>query len=91
MADAERSRLQEAHEEKQAWYRWGPYLSERQWGTVRGVRFIFLRRLLAFLGGVAILPGGQDYAGRQALHIPFPGTCQRLVKVVDIDDLVALR
>ena len=35
MTDAERIRLQEAHEEKQAWYRWGPYLSERQWGTVR--------------------------------------------------------
>jgi hypothetical protein len=35
MTDAEQIRLQEAHEEKQAWYRWGPYLSERQWGTVR--------------------------------------------------------
>jgi hypothetical protein len=35
MADAERNRLQEVHEGKQPWYRWGPYLSERQWGTVR--------------------------------------------------------
>jgi Glycosyl hydrolase family 63 C-terminal domain len=35
MADTERNRLQEAHEDKQPWYRWGPYLSERQWGTVR--------------------------------------------------------
>jgi hypothetical protein len=35
MTDAEQTRLQEAHEEKQPWYRWGPYLSERQWGTVR--------------------------------------------------------
>jgi Mannosylglycerate hydrolase MGH1-like glycoside hydrolase domain len=35
MKDAERIRLQEAHDEKQPWYRWGPYLSERQWGTVR--------------------------------------------------------
>jgi Mannosylglycerate hydrolase MGH1-like glycoside hydrolase domain len=35
MADAEQIRLQEAHEGKQPWYRWGPYLSERQWGTVR--------------------------------------------------------
>jgi hypothetical protein len=35
MAHAEQNRLQEAHEEKQPWYRWGPYLSERQWGTVR--------------------------------------------------------
>src|SRR2546429_2712272 len=35
MTDAEQIRLQEAHEDKQPWYRWGPYLSERQWGTVR--------------------------------------------------------
>src|SRR5271169_3165460 len=35
MANAEQNRLQEAHEEKQPWYRWGPYVSERQWGTVR--------------------------------------------------------
>src|SRR5881227_1595599 len=35
MANAERNRLQETHENGQPWYRWGPYLSERQWGTVR--------------------------------------------------------
>src|SRR5438093_7757188 len=35
MAEAERNRLQEVREDKQPWYRWGPYLSERQWGTVR--------------------------------------------------------
>src|SRR6266566_2770162 len=35
MASIEQNRLQEAHENGQAWYRWGPYLSERQWGTVR--------------------------------------------------------
>jgi hypothetical protein len=28
-------RLEEAREEKSAWKKWGPYLSERQWGTVR--------------------------------------------------------
>ncbi len=33
--NAERIRLAEAHEHTQPWYRWGPYLSERQWGTVR--------------------------------------------------------
>src|SRR5215472_10230772 len=33
--NAERGRLNEAHEQKQLWYHWGPYLSERQWGTVR--------------------------------------------------------
>src|SRR5260370_3465858 len=32
---AERLRLKEAHENAKVWYRWGPYLSERQWGTVR--------------------------------------------------------
>src|SRR5678815_3630580 len=31
----ESRRLQEAREGKQAWKKWGPYLSERQWGTVR--------------------------------------------------------
>src|SRR4051794_37215391 len=33
--DAERARLAEAKTEQAPWYRWGPYLSERQWGTVR--------------------------------------------------------
>ena len=33
--DAERSRLEEARDGSAAWYRWGPYLSDRQWGTVR--------------------------------------------------------
>jgi hypothetical protein len=28
-------RLQEAHDAKIPWRKWGPYLSERQWGTVR--------------------------------------------------------
>src|SRR2546427_7903175 len=35
MLSTEQHRLQDAHENGQAWYRWGPYLSERQWGTVR--------------------------------------------------------
>ena len=35
MTDAEQIRLQDAHEGTQPWYRFGPYLSERQWGTVR--------------------------------------------------------
>ncbi len=33
--DAEKVRLQEARDDKAAWKKWGPYLSERQWGTVR--------------------------------------------------------
>jgi hypothetical protein len=31
----EKVRLQEAREKKRSWKKWGPYLSERQWGTVR--------------------------------------------------------
>ena len=31
----EEQRLKEAREEKISWKKWGPYLSERQWGTVR--------------------------------------------------------
>ncbi|GEM49259.1 MGH1-like glycoside hydrolase domain-containing protein [Deinococcus cellulosilyticus] len=31
----EQKRLQEAEAREQNWKRWGPYLSERQWGTVR--------------------------------------------------------
>lgn len=32
---AEHKRLAEAREKSKPWKRWGPYLSERQWGTVR--------------------------------------------------------
>src|SRR6266568_4313700 len=32
---AEHSRLEEAQDQKVPWKKWGPYLSERQWGTVR--------------------------------------------------------
>src|SRR5215470_15476737 len=36
MADnADQGRLRDADEQGVAWRRWGPYLSERQWGTVR--------------------------------------------------------
>jgi hypothetical protein len=31
----ERQRLEEARDNKAPWKKWGPYLSERQWGTVR--------------------------------------------------------
>jgi hypothetical protein len=33
--NAEQNRLQEARDHKVDWKKWGPYLSERQWGTVR--------------------------------------------------------
>ena len=32
---AERRRLEEARQRSHLWKKWGPYLSERQWGTVR--------------------------------------------------------
>ncbi len=35
MLTAEQQRLDDARLEKFAWKKWGPYLSERQWGTVR--------------------------------------------------------
>jgi len=31
----EQKRLNEAREKGVPWKKWGPYLSERQWGTVR--------------------------------------------------------
>jgi hypothetical protein len=34
-ASREHARLQEIREQGVPWRRWGPYLSERQWGTVR--------------------------------------------------------
>ena len=35
LATPEAKRLAEASEQKAPWKKWGPYLSERQWGTVR--------------------------------------------------------
>ena len=35
MASIEKKRLLEATNNKVHWKKWGPYLSERQWGTVR--------------------------------------------------------
>src|SRR5262245_51969284 len=32
---AEHARLEETRQQKAPWKKWGPYLSERQWGTVR--------------------------------------------------------
>ena len=35
MSKQEQKRLEEQKSEKKDWLKWGPYLSERQWGTVR--------------------------------------------------------
>ena len=32
---AEQGRLDASREQRIPWKKWGPYLSERQWGTVR--------------------------------------------------------
>jgi hypothetical protein len=34
-ADIERRRVKDSAEGRAPWYRWGPYLADRQWGTVR--------------------------------------------------------
>ena len=34
-ADAEKQRLEQSRTRQAHWKKWGPYLSERQWGTVR--------------------------------------------------------
>ena len=33
--NAEQTRLEETNKKSIPWKKWGPYLSERQWGTVR--------------------------------------------------------
>src|SRR5437667_12798887 len=33
--DVERQRIEQSRQGVKDWRRWGPYLSERQWGTVR--------------------------------------------------------
>jgi len=35
LSDAERQRIEESRNGQKNWRQWGPYLSERQWGTVR--------------------------------------------------------
>ena len=35
MTTNEATRLKESQERTENWKRWGPYLAERQWGTVR--------------------------------------------------------
>jgi len=35
VSDAERQRIEQSRNGQKNWRQWGPYLSERQWGTVR--------------------------------------------------------
>ena len=80
MSNEERNRLQEAHENRRPWYRWGPYLSERQWGTVRedyspnGAAWDFLphdqARSHTYRWGEDGLMGISDDQGRSVLPWP---------------------
>ena len=42
---AEHARLEQSSERQANWQRWGTYLSERQWGTVRWVDVRTHRRI----------------------------------------------
>jgi hypothetical protein len=66
-ATAEADRLAEAREQKSPWKKWGPYLSERPWGTVRedysgnampGTSSLMIMRALA-----PIVGGKTDWRG----------------------------
>src|SRR5262249_28816467 len=65
--NAEMKRLEETSEAKVPWQKWGPYLSERQWGTVRedtalketpGTTSLTIRRVPALIvGAKTVWPG----------------------------------
>ena len=69
----EGSRLKEGREGKADWKKWGPYLSERQWGTVRE-DYSDERRRLELLhprpGPLAGLPLGRGRPGRDLRRPP---------------------
>ena len=67
----EELRLQEDRDRKVNWQRWGPYLSERQWGTVREDYSPDGRRLGLFLP--TIRPAAERTAG---VRMVWPGFCR---------------
>ena len=79
----EQKRLNEAREAHIPWKKWGPYLSERQWGTVRedysddGNAWDYSARP----GALARLQVGRGRAGgplrRQATTVLRPGVVER--------------
>jgi hypothetical protein len=79
MADDERRRLAEPSGATSEWYLWGPYLSERQWGTVRedysadGSAWTYLphdhARSRAYRWGEDGLAGFSDHEQRLCLGI----------------------
>jgi hypothetical protein len=62
MVSAERLRLDEADSGGVPWRRWGPYLSERRWGTVRedyGSTAGLLPLLFRGISGEGLRPRGR--------------------------------
>ena len=84
----EKTRLKEAKEKKIPWKKWGPYLSERQWGTVRedysenGDAWNYLThdqsRSRAYRWGEDGLAGISDDKQFSALHLPYGTGMTRL-------------
>ncbi len=59
--DVEQSRLEEARTKQVPWRKWGPYLSDRQWGTGREV-VAKLIQLFGMLDAGKVLEGGKGAA-----------------------------
>ena len=56
--NAERQRLRKAAARQKPWRKWGPYLSERQWATVRKILIVGVC-MAVLCGGVILLITGQ--------------------------------
>src|SRR5688500_901485 len=87
---AEHRRLEEARNRKAPWKRWGPYLAERQWGTVRedysgaGDSWSYLphdhARSRSYRWGEDGLLGVSDREGRLCLAIALWNTVDPILK-----------
>src|SRR5207247_8483121 len=87
---AERQRLIDQRERAEPWWRWGPYLSERQWGTVRedysadGSAWTSFphdqARSRAYRWGEDGLHGSSDNHGRLCFALALWNDCDPIVK-----------
>jgi len=76
LQNPESTRLKETRNAKAQWKKWGPYLSERQWGTVRedysqgGNAWDYFShdqaRSRAYPGGKTVLPASATTSSRSA-------------------------
>ena len=103
MSTREHARLEEARTGTAAWKQWGPYLSERQWGTVRedysesGDAWNFFThdhaRSRAYRWGEDGIAGGDNGAGLGASHqTGWTGAVASLMQLfgtLDADTLLA--